>query len=197
MSSYGVLKRKNDLEGRVFSRLTAIRLHHVEKREHYMRTFWECRCECGKIVVVRRDGLLRGNNRSCGCINEVVIRKKPGNLDHVMSTKIYNNYKSRAKKMGVSFTLSKDEFFELLLKNCYYCGAVPNNIATRKCLNDKFKYGGVDRIDSSRGYDKDNVVPCCKYCNVAKMDFPVNEFFSMIKRVYEKNHLENYKSTMI
>lgn len=35
---------------------------------------------------------------------------------------------------------------------------------------------GIDRWDNSRGYLADNVVPCCKDCNRAKMTRPPREF---------------------
>lgn len=30
-------------------------------------SFWRCRCECGKVVVVARSNLVAGHTRSCGC----------------------------------------------------------------------------------------------------------------------------------
>ena len=39
--------------------------------------------------------------------------------------------------------------------NCFYCG---------------FKSTGLDRIDNKKGHTKENTVPCCKECNVARMD---------------------------
>lgn len=32
-----------------------------------VRRQWNCRCDCGKLVVVPRSNLMSGNSRSCGC----------------------------------------------------------------------------------------------------------------------------------
>lgn len=37
---------------------------------------------------------------------------------------------------------------------------------------------GVDRVDSSRGYDKENIVPCCKICNRSKSDMSESDFIA-------------------
>ena len=44
---------------------------------------------------------------------------------------------------------------------------------------------GIDRIDSSKGYVKGNVVTSCKYCNTAKNTMTQQEFKEWIVRVYE------------
>lgn len=48
-----------------------------------------------------------------------------------------------------------------------------------------FTYNGLDRIDSSQPHNKNNVVPCCYPCNVAKLDYTQEEFFSQTKKRYE------------
>jgi len=48
---------------------------------------------------------------------------------------------------------------------------------------------GLDRVDSSKGYIKDNVVTCCENCNRAKLDLTQQEFFAMIKSIYENHNL--------
>lgn len=53
--------------------------------------------------------------------------------------------------------------------------------------NTIVKICGVDRVDSSKGYTIDNVVPCCDICNRMKLDKDITEFFDTIKRIYEKH----------
>jgi 5-methylcytosine-specific restriction endonuclease McrA len=48
----------------------------------------------------------------------------------------------------------------------------------------------MDRIDSSKNYSKENVVPCCKQCNSAKSTLSQEEFFNMIKAIYKNMVLE-------
>jgi len=46
---------------------------------------------------------------------------------------------------------------------------------------------GVDRVDNTKGYTKENCVPCCKICNRLKSDLTKEEFEEYQKRVKEFN----------
>ena len=52
-----------DLSGRKFGKLTAIKIS--EKRGKYY--YYLCRCECGNLTVVRGNLLKNGYIKSCGC----------------------------------------------------------------------------------------------------------------------------------
>lgn len=51
-----------NLAGKRFGKLTVIKRDSSKKG-----TSWLCRCDCGNETSVRRDHLLNGNTRSCGC----------------------------------------------------------------------------------------------------------------------------------
>jgi hypothetical protein len=53
-----------DLTGKVFNRLTPIKIVQVDKPG----TWWLCSCSCGKETIVRCDRLKNGDIRSCGCM---------------------------------------------------------------------------------------------------------------------------------
>jgi hypothetical protein len=59
--------RIKDLTGTVFGRLTVLELDHVSKGK-FRGSWWKCRCECGKEVVVPRHRLVTKQTRSCGCL---------------------------------------------------------------------------------------------------------------------------------
>jgi len=84
----------------------------------------------------------------------------------------YGDYKRQAKKRGLLFEIDIKQFAELINLPCYYCGE---------------KGGGIDRVDSTKGYLKDNVVPCCIVCNRMKFTYPVEDFINYCKKVVEKN----------
>ena len=87
-------------------------------------------------------------------------------------TYYYGVYRYNSKMKGREFSLTKEQFKELVLKECYYCGQKENPI------------NGVDRMDSSYGYNLINSVPCCSRCNKAKMDLSVDEFLQLCEDVY-------------
>ena len=84
----------------------------------------------------------------------------------------YNIYKKGAKKRGLDFTLSKEEFYDLTSKPCEYCGELQ-------------QYNGIDRIDSTKGYNKNNCVPCCEMCNKMKLDYSKENFINHIEKIYK------------
>lgn len=75
----------------------------------------------------------------------------------------FAQYKSGAKRRGLEFRLTKDEFQTFWQKPCSYCG-------------DRILTIGLDRIDSEKGYFIDNVIPCCSICNTMKLAIPRSIF---------------------
>lgn len=55
--------RVRDLSGQVFGKLRVIAFDRVAEHGAH----WHCRCECGREVSVRADGLRSGHATSCGC----------------------------------------------------------------------------------------------------------------------------------
>src|SRR5208282_755064 len=64
---------------------------------------------------------------------------------------------------------------------CNYCGELPSR--TKTMTGEVFSYNGIDRVDSSRGYVRRNVVSCCSICNRAKSDSPVEVFLAWATRI--------------
>lgn len=40
-----------------------------------LRNFYTCRCDCGNIIDVRTDAVLRGTSKSCGCLQKDAARE--------------------------------------------------------------------------------------------------------------------------
>ncbi len=72
--------------------------------------------------------------------------------------------KAAAKRRNINFSLPF-ELYETQLwgKPCHYCGC-------------GLEVTGLDRKDSSKGYSRDNVVPCCGLCNIKKNTKPYEQF---------------------
>ena len=159
-----------DLTGEKFGRLTVIRRIPNNKSETAM---WLCRCECRKETIVGGYSLRSDNTKSCGCLKDELI----GALNRIdfgvaSMRSLINSYKIRAKKHGIKYKLTEKQFANLTQKDCYYCGAKPNNVFGRSGgTNGEYIYNGLDRVDNNKDYTIDNVVPCCKRCNRAKKNF--------------------------
>jgi hypothetical protein len=113
---------------------------------------------------------------------------------------VYRNYKVHAKQLNVMFDLSYDVWIALTQQACIYCGEPPSN-RTRPCrlmrkhsIHPDFVYSGLDRVDTTKGYTLDNVVPCCKHCNRSKAKRTQADFISWIFKAHK--HLSE-KSAII
>lgn len=155
-----------------------------DKRDKWGNVYWLCECDCGNEKVVRGRCLTCGETKSCGCAR-YDSRFKLG--DGIASqNELFRCYKYNAKKRNIEFNLEKEYFLEITQRICFYCGDKPNNIMKNNCNTGEYIYNGVDRIDSSLGYIRNNVVPCCKKCNGMKMDISLEDWLKQINKIY--NH---------
>ena len=87
----------------------------------------------------------------------------------------YTRAKNGAKARGIGFKLKKDEFLDYfglsISRRCYYCGiqeAGLYEIGMKSPSGKQIETLGLDRVDSSRGYEFGNIVVCCFRCNTIK-----------------------------
>lgn len=66
----------------------------------------------------------------------------------------YNVYGRNANLKNLEFTISFDDYSNVVTKECHYCGVIHEK--------------GFNGIDQTRGYILDNCVSCCKMCNYMK-----------------------------
>jgi len=180
-------KRYRDLSGLRFGKLLVLsRDFAVEhKRPYYL-----CRCDCGNEVVTCGTSLTRkrGNSLSCGC-----WRSESKRLGYGVSSMnmLISAYKRGAKTRGLVFELSREQFFNLTQKECFYCGKPPSSVIEKLRGWGKCIYNGIDRLDNNVGYLAENCVPCCFVCNRMKSTLEKEEFIEHIRRIY--NHLKDEK----
>lgn len=62
-----------DLIGKKFGRLATAKWVKKDKRGN---SYWLCRCDCGKEIIVRGDHLKGGDIRSCGCLRTELTVKR-------------------------------------------------------------------------------------------------------------------------
>jgi len=184
-----------DIVNKRFGRLIVIKRNPVNGNRRQVR--WDCICDCGNEHTVTSESLNNGKSKSCGCLLRDARYAKNKNFDRekAMLLLVYSPLKKRHNlRFSNTQYISFDEFKKLSLSDCHYCGSKPTNsqydvrYGKDKVVVTDFvlKYNGIDRKDSSVGYTKDNVVPCCKFCNTAKNTLSQSQFAELIKRIY--NH---------
>ena len=107
----------------------------------------------------------------------------------------FNEYAKNAKSRNIDFNLTFQEFNQIIVLSCHYCGSEPIEhnrwIKIQHKAQPSLKHNGIDRINSNIGYVFTNVVACCSKCNLMKNIFPEEDFLNHVKKIY----LHNEKSS--
>ena len=151
---------------------------------------WNCVCRCGVSKPLSKGRICRGDTKSCGCakaefINAAAKKKNPdASLLNLMS--IYKL--TCAKRRGLAWELTKFQASLLFQSNCHYCGDAPTRVHVSGA-GSPIKFNGIDRVDSAKGYEFDNCVPCCTTCNVMKMAMSKSAFFKKCAQIVLRHDL--------
>ena len=90
--------------------------------------------------------------RTATPISESLIKKW---ITYVSKTNTnYKTYAKNANTRNIKFTLSQQDFTEIVSNPCYLCGLENST--------------GIDRFNNAIGYLKENCRPCCGHCNLLK-----------------------------
>lgn len=181
-----------DLTGQKFARLTVIERDTEMKVKG--RVMWRCKCDCGNLKSVAGCHLRNGTTKSCGCYNIEKITERciaRGDKDNSKYNALYSHYKRNAERRNIPFSLTIDEVKDIIHQPCYYCGDVESDTFSQKKKDYLIRHNGMDRVDPSKGYVIENIVPCCKTCNFAKHIMTQSEFYDWIQRV--SNHIKKNK----
>ena len=173
-----------NIVGKQYGKLTV--LEATSERRH-KAIVWLCLCECGNQTRVTTNALNTGKTKSCGC-SRTPLKLPAGDAG---LRELYRSYYRDAKRRSLPFELDLEEFRNLVIQPCYFCGAVEcqtkysrGKTTNRGYQQSAFKYTGIDRLDNSYGYTLTNSKPCCNTCNIAKRCQTEAEFEEWIGRVY-------------
>lgn len=163
---------------------------YTYKSKSVKKTYFNCQCECGNYKKILAGNVLNNTIKSCGCKKKQLIAK--ANIEYYGENKqlsvekrMYSDYKLHGK----AFDLTFEEFNKIIQLNCNYCGSAPNHLRFNKSKKLSALLNGVDRLDSTKGYTKDNCVPCCTTCNYMKNTLSVTTFLEHIKKIKNHNNL--------
>lgn len=121
-----------------------------------------------KKTQKRRNDFLRSKYASDAAYKQKIRAKATSLVGR------YSQYSCGARRRGLAFTITVEEFDCLTSKPCWYCDRMSD------------KKSGLDRLDNSCGYIDGNAIPCCMQCNLAKRASDVDDFITMCILVAEK-----------
>ena len=149
-----------DLTGKRFGRLVALSYAGQGNRR---RTYWLCKCDCGKTTKVQSIHLKSGHTTSCGCRLEE-IHKEIANVNYkngLSKTRLYLTYKNMINRCyrkngkfykdygGRGITVCdewKNDFQSFY--DWAYANGYDENAEFGKCT--------IDRIDNNGNYEPNN-----------------------------------------
>lgn len=163
---------QSNLVGKIYNKLKVLSHHSTDKHQNKV---WECLCDCGNITYVTTNHLNRNHTQSCGCISmkfgklqKEQVYNYSGYKD-ITGSKWYS-YKQGAVLRNLEFSITKEEVWDLILKQefkCYYSG---------KSISFKDSTASIDRVDSGQGYNIDNIVIVHKTVNRMKNNLSEKTF---------------------
>ena len=117
---------------------------------------------CGKI----KNKEYFVNQRCTYCYNTYRKTQDNRNKKSAFMIKLYE-YKSKCKNNNWDWELLDEEAISLFKENCHYC-------------NEFQQINGIDRVNSDIGYKKNNCIPCCKKCNIMKLNYTKQSFLDIV-----------------
>ncbi len=182
-----------DLTGQNFGKLTVIKKSEYTKSNEI---YWNCKCDCGREMVVDESFLLSEKTNFCRCFQKAQISKSTILRNTKYSPKEASAriaWKDYYKNQNISF----DDFYRLSQLPCFYCcvewsnkvssfSKIKKSKASKEKLEESyFYYNGLDRIDNTvKDYRLENLVSCCIDCNFSKNDQTLEQFAAKVEQRY-------------
>jgi hypothetical protein len=172
-----------NITNQVFYNLTAKTFIEITYKQKRPFVWWNCVCKCGNKVIASSRDLKRGHKKSCGC-----KRKDPRpylRKPNATFFNLYQAYGKAAKARNIPFKISFQHALALFQLPCFYCKQLPAQLRKGRSVDNKTDklYNGIDRVNSSKGYIKGNVVAACMSCNYAKRAKTLEAFVEWIDRI--------------
>jgi len=145
-------------------------------------------CKCGKLAYCTKQELESGKRNRCDACGK---KKRFGERVDDISINFFHNYKRSATKRGIEFTITLEYIANLYKEQDGKCAISGVNIDI-KGTPWKGQTGSLDRIDPTKGYVEGNVQWVHKQINEMKWDLQPEEFYNMVKQIYEYNKLDKY-----
>lgn len=140
----------------------------------------KCECKCGKIFTPLMTGILRTKNsvQSCGCIKNSVIGKKHGRWRGFgdVPQDWFSNIRRKASERGIDFSISIEDVDRLYKAQHGKCALSNQNIYFGTSNSQKDTNVSIDRIDSNKSYQVDNIQLVTKEVNFMKYSLTQETF---------------------
>ena len=151
-------------------------------------------CHCGKEFVCLLRNVLRGTTKSCGCIgngSKGIFQAKHPSWQGCgeIGLNYWNSIKRNASSRSLKFDITIEQVWDLFLKQKGLCAISGIKIGFGTNSRSGDKTASIDRIDSSKGYNIDNIQWIHKDVNKMKNNMSEDMLFRWCELIY-KNKLQ-------
>lgn len=141
----------------------------------------EFKCKCGHIFEARPHDILTGNTKSCGCVKLENIHKAKYKGGKYITGLEFAQIRRNAKKRNLEFNITIQDIEEIFEKQNISCAMTGDKLVFNTYTTNGD--ASVDRIDSTKGYYKDNIQIIHKRLNWMKGSCPDEEFINICKKI--------------
>lgn len=147
-----------DLTNKKYGMLTVLK----RADNHGSQTYWECKCDCGNVVIVKACRLKNGSKTNCGCIARKAGYHKSGipkNKTHGMTnTRLYRIYRKMKLRCYSKVNPAYPNYGERGIKICDdWLGKHGfENFVKWSMENGYSENLSIDRMDNDKGYSPEN-----------------------------------------
>jgi hypothetical protein len=187
-----------NLSGKKFGKWLVLKRGPLIKKA---TTFW-CQCECGEVKQVYSSHLTRGYSKSClKCSSQKLTNNKVSCVGEIPESfwkefiRHASGEKSRESRRKLKFNITLEDAWTLYQKQNGKCALsdIPIGFCV-ECSLDKDGYkkhwkhtASLDRIDSSKNYDIENVQWVHKDINRMKNIYDQTYFIKICTLIAERN----------
>lgn len=184
---------KPNLIGKRFGK--GVVIDKASHRKESNRQEWILKCDCGNIyqaTTASLRGKVGQRTRSCGCYAKSTGNERWNYQGYKeISGTLWNAFIQSAKTRGIDFNLTKEEAYNVFTQQEGKCALTGLDLVFEKdSKNLNSRTASIDRIDSSKPYQKDNIQWLHKHVNLMKNSHSEEYFIEICNLIVKNNRKE-------
>lgn len=167
-----------DITGKTFGMLTVI--GRASNKGHSI--MYSCQCSCGNTAICESYNLRKGAIMSCGCMRRRTGSDSPNWKGHgKIPLQYWTGVRIGAVKRGMEITVFIEDAWDLFLAQDCKCAISGVALTFAGYNSGREQTASLDRIDSTRGYEIENIQWVHKDMQWMKGTFTQKEFLEWVK----------------
>jgi len=139
--------------------------------------------QCNKEFITTTNKLISGHTKSCGCIRG---RSRWTGTKYI-SGEFFGIIKRGAEYRNLQFSITIEDIENLLIQQHFKCALTGWDLKYGRIHRSKITMS-VDRIDSNKGYTKNNIIIVHKDINMSKQSYSLEYYIKLCNAVAKYNN---------